>query len=74
MVAVERNAVYMDLDSRKKDLPKIYTGVLLICLAALTMLVKSEDPARAWSFVRFALMGAGIFLYLWGRLFSRGEA
>jgi hypothetical protein len=64
----------MDPTSRRIDLPKVYTGVFLICLAAIIMVAKSEDPSPLWQAIRFIFMGVGIFLYLWGRLFSRGAA
>jgi hypothetical protein len=47
--------------------------VVLLCLAALMMLVTEESPSFALRAAWIPLLGVGLLLYIWGRFFSRGE-
>ncbi len=64
----------MPKPSRSIDRKKIFTGVIFICLGVLLMLAEKEGGLFAWRALWVALLGLGLFFYLWGRFFSRGEA
>ncbi len=56
------------------DRKKIYAGVVLLCAAALLMLIGQDIPSPSFRVLWVVLLGAGLFLYLWGRFFSRDRA
>ena len=63
----------MEKPTRKKiDRKKIFSGVFFICLAVLLMLLGEEHPSPTLRGIWVSLLGLGLFLYLWGRFFSRG--
>ena len=57
---------------RKFDRKKIFSGVFFICLAVLLMLLGEKHASPTLRGIWVSLLGLGIFLYLWGRFFSRG--
>ncbi len=59
--------------SRNIDRKKVYTGVGLLCAAVLLMLVGQESTSRTFQVLWILLLGIGLFFYLWGRFFSRGD-
>lgn len=59
--------------SRNIDRGKIFSGVFFICLAVLLMLLGEKHASPILQGVWVSLLGLGLFLYLWGRFFSRGE-
>lgn len=59
--------------ARKIDRSKILTGVALLCAAVLLMLMEKEEGVPVLKGIWMSLLGAGLFLYLWGRFFSRGK-
>jgi hypothetical protein len=63
----------MKTPSRKIDRKKIFAGVFFICLAVLLMLLGEEHASPTFQAIWVSLLGWGVFLYLWGRFFSRGE-
>ena len=54
------------------DRKKILSGVFFICLAVLLMLLAEKYPSPTLQGIWVSLLGLGLFLYLWGRFFSRG--
>jgi hypothetical protein len=60
--------------SRNIDRKKVYTGVLMMCVAVLLMLIGQENPSLVFQVGWIILLGIGILFYLWGRFFSRGDA
>jgi hypothetical protein len=60
--------------SRKINRQKVFTGVILLCTGAVLMLMGQEISSPLFKTVWMALLGVGIFFYLWGRFFSREEA
>lgn len=56
------------------DRKKVYTGIGLLCAAVLLMLIGQENPSPIFNILWVILLGVGLFLYLWGRFFSRGSA
>lgn len=65
--------VKMKEPSRNIDRKKVFPGVLLLCLGVLLMLMGRENASPIWQVTWLILLGLGLFLYLWGRFFSRGE-
>ena len=59
--------------TRNIDRKKVYTGVVLICLAVLLMLIGQEIDSPFFQIFWVILLGAGLLLYLWGRFFSRSR-
>jgi hypothetical protein len=59
--------------SRNVDRKKVFYGVLFICVAVLLMLMGEKHASPTWQGVWVSLLALGLFLYLWGRFFSRGE-
>jgi hypothetical protein len=53
---------------------KVYTGVVLLCVAVLLMLIGQNDCSPVFQICGIVLFGAGLLLYLWGRFFSRDRA
>jgi hypothetical protein len=64
----------MEQPSRNIDRRKIYTGVVMICVAVLLMLIGQESALLVLQVVWILLLGVGLLFYLWGRFFSRGNA
>jgi hypothetical protein len=64
----------MEQPSRNIDRRKIYTGVVMICVAVLLMLIGQESAPLVLQVVWILLLGVGLLFYLWGRFFSRGNA
>ena len=63
----------MEEPSRKKiDRKKVFSGVFFICLAVLLMLLGEKHALPTLQGIWVSLLGLGLFLYLWGRFFSRG--
>lgn len=52
---------------------KVFSGVAFLCAAVLLMLIKSEDISLAGRLIWLPLFSLGIFFYLWGRFFSKGD-
>ena len=63
----------MKKPSRNIDRKKVFSGVLFICLAVLLMLLGEKHASPTLQGFWVFLLGLGVFLYLWGRFFSRGE-
>ena len=63
----------MVMDLRKLNRGRIYTGVVLLCTAVLLMFMEKEESPPLRKVVWISLFALGIFFYLWGRFFSRGE-
>jgi hypothetical protein len=59
--------------SRNIDRKKVFSGVLFICVAVLLMLMGEKHASPTLQGIWMSLLGMGVFLYLWGRFFSRGE-
>jgi hypothetical protein len=59
--------------SRNIDRKKVFPGVVFLCAAVLLMLMRRENSSLVWGTIWVGLLGLGLFLYLWGRFFSRGE-
>ena len=55
------------------DRKKILGGVLLIFAGAVLMLAGRENPPILLQIIYTLLLGVGLFLYLWGRFFSRDK-
>jgi hypothetical protein len=64
----------MQESSRKIDRQKVFTGVILLCTGAILMLLGQEISSPFYKTAWMALLAVGVFLYLWGRFFSREEA
>jgi hypothetical protein len=58
--------------SRNIDRKKVFPGVLFLCVAVLLMLMGKENASPLWQVVWVSLLGLGLFLYLWGRFYSKG--
>ncbi len=59
--------------SRNIDRKKVFSGVLSICVAVLLMLMGEKHVSPTLQGIWMSLLGLGVFLYLWGRFFSRGQ-
>jgi hypothetical protein len=60
--------------SRKINKQKVFIGVILVCAGVLMMLMGEESASPVFKTMWVGLLGLGIFLYLWGRFFSREDA
>ena len=61
----------MEEPQRNIDRKKIFSGVFFICLAVLLMLLGEKHASPILQGIWVSLLGLGLFLYLWGRFFSR---
>lgn len=68
----EVNFKRMKEQPRNIDRKKVFSGVLLLCGAVLLMLLTRESASAVWQVIWVSFLGLGLFLYLWGRFFSRG--
>ena len=62
----------MEKPKRNIDRKKIFSGVFFICLAVLLMFLGEKNASPTLQGIWVSLLGLGVFLYLWGRFFSRG--
>ena len=53
---------------------KVYTGVVLLCVAVLLMVIGQNDCSPVFQVGGIILFVAGLLFYLWGRFFSRERA
>jgi len=53
------------------DRKKVFSGVFFLCVAVFLMLLGTENASLLWQVIWVCLLGLGLFLYLWGKYFSR---
>ncbi len=52
---------------------RVFSGVIILCGSVLLMIVKNKDISLTWQLIWLLFFGLGIYLYIWGRFFSKPD-
>jgi hypothetical protein len=53
--------------------PRVFSGVIILCGSVLLMIIKNKDISLTWQLIWLLFFGLGIYLYIWGRFFSKPD-